>query len=302
MNRFYYRPCLLLAVFFCAFSLLSGCGEDKTSSTASVQFVTTIPPFQTILAPVVGPSSPAAPLLSAGASPHTYEPRPSDLRRLSNSQALFYGAESLDGWAAELPAPAHISLLSLLPDSSLRPLPTWEGSSTDPTARTDPHFWTDPLTVQALLPALTDTLCTLVPQNCPQYQANASVFKQQLSALDQKIRQQLQPYANTKVILAAPFFQYFMERYQLNLVGVIEPAPGKEASPRALQQLIHQAQKQKAQVIFTLPQLPSRAARVVSETANIPIYELDPLGGTSGQNSYEELLMYNVHIIQKALQ
>jgi zinc transport system substrate-binding protein len=122
-----------------------------------------------------------------------------------------------------------------------------------------------------------------------------------LDTLDARLQAVLEPVRDTPVFLAQPFFQYFLTRYGLRLVRVIEPIPGKEATPRLLQQLIEQAQTTHVAAIFTLPQLPSRAAEVVGETAALPIYQLDPLGGVEGREAYGDLLWYNARIIRDAL-
>jgi zinc transport system substrate-binding protein len=85
--------------------LVAACGGDEpASSDDRPRFVTTIPPFEMILRPVVEGRATVERLLDPGASPHTYDPTPSDLRAVSNATALVYGAEHLDGWAANLPA------------------------------------------------------------------------------------------------------------------------------------------------------------------------------------------------------
>lgn len=275
----------------CCALLLAACTAE-TPRLATPRYVTTIPPFGMIIAPLAEPHAAVDVLLAAGASPHTHDHRPSDVRAASGSTALFYGAPVLDGWAADIETVQSIALAPLVPESLRLALPGGE---------TDPHFWTDPLVVRALLPALADTLCALDDTGCTGYRARADAFAAQLDALDADLRAQLAPLAGRRVLLAEPFLLYFLRRYGLDAAGSIEPVPGAEPSPKALQRLIRQVEAEGIAAILTLPQLPARAARAVAEATGVPVVELDPLGGGPGRDTYDALLRYNARVLQEAL-
>lgn len=281
---------------------LVGCEED-TASTARdhPQFVTTIPPFAAILAPVVGERGSVMTLLAAGDSPHTYEPRPSDVQRVGEATALLYGAPHLDGWAADLPASRRIALLDMVPVGFRRPATANIHGEAATAGADDPHFWTDPLAVRALLPALVDTLCGLDARGCTAYEVNADSLAASLVDLDAKLRAQLDPVRDVPVMLAQPFFRYFMHQYGPEVVGVIEPQPANEPSPRAIQTLVERVRRTGVRAIFVQQQLPPRAAEAVAEGADIPVIALDPLGGADGRMSYHDLLLYNAEVIRDAL-
>jgi ABC-type Zn uptake system ZnuABC Zn-binding protein ZnuA len=240
-------------------------------------------------------------LLSAGDSPHTYEPRPSDVQQVGRATAFLYGASHLDEWAADLNAPRRIALLDLVPTGYQRPAMATIRADSAATGARDPHFWTDPLAVRALLPALADTLCALDADGCTTYTSNADSLAAALVDLDAELRAQLNPVRDTPVMLAQPFFQYFMHRYGPEVVGVVEPQPANEPSPRAIQALVERARRTNVQAIFVQQQLPPRAAEAVAEGAGIPIVALDPLGGTDGRMSYRDLILYNAQTIRDAL-
>ncbi len=280
--------------------------DDAADSPAQPQYVTTIHPFSAILTPVVGDAGRVTTLLDPADSPHTYEPRPSDLRRVSGSTALFFGAPHLDGWATDLQAPTRIELLGLLPPEHRK---TFEGAhGHDSSAATasaegkiDPHFWTDPLAVRALLPALADTLCHFDATGCTTYRANADSFATELTALNDQLEVQMRPLQPAPVLLSQPFFRYFLQRYGLELVGVVEPRPGQEPSPRTLQAVVQRAAAEDVRAILVQEQLPARAAQAVAEAAGLPLVRLDPIGGSAGRRTYAELLQYNASLVRDRL-
>ena len=279
--------------------------ETETTTGETPRFVTTIPPLAMILRPVVEGRGTVVRLLKPGASPHTYDPRPSDLRAVEGSAAVFYGAASLDAWATELPADRRMALLAALPPSARRAMPGGPdghgASASEPTAA-DPHFWTDPLTVQQVLPPLVDTLCAIDATGCSTYRANADTFAAQLGRLAGRLRLLLKPVRDAPVMLAQPFFRYFLLEYGPRLVDIIELQPAKEPSPRRIQALVGRARADSVQAIFTQNQLPPRSAEAVGEAADVPLHALDPLGGVEGRATYETLMLYNARHIVDALQ
>jgi zinc transport system substrate-binding protein len=283
-----------------AVALLAGCRSEEGAPVAPERphYVTTIYPFAAILAPVLEGRADVEHLLPSGASPHTHDLRPSEVRHATRSTAMIFGAPHLDAWAAEMDAPAHIVLLDLLPAAHRLMLPGLDGTATDDV---DPHFWTDPLAVRALLPALADTLCALDGGGCSRYQANADSFARALDRLDTELRQMLTSVESTRVMLGQPFFQYFLRRYGFDLVGVVEPVPGREATPRRLRALAETAREENVAVLFVQPQLPANAARAVAEAADLPVVGLDPLGSRA-TGSYADLLRANARTIREALQ
>ena len=268
-----------------------------------------------ILRPVVDGRATVTTLLSPGDSPHTHDLRPSDLRTVSGSRALFFGADALDGWAAQMPGAASIELLGLLPSDARLPFdltgsatPTGHHTTEEHAAGThthatdvDPHFWTDPTAVQALLPALTDTLCTLDAAGCSTYRANADSFATALAALDAHLQSTLAPVRHVPVLLAQPFFRYFLHRYGPTLTGVVSRSPAHDPSPRTVQARVRQAQADSVRVIFTQQAIAPRAAEAVAEAASLSLHALDPLGGTAGRTTYADLLRWNADRIRTVL-
>jgi ABC-type Zn uptake system ZnuABC Zn-binding protein ZnuA len=287
--------------------------DARADASPSVRFMATIPPVGMILRPVVEGRAQVDVLLGPGDSPHTYDPRPSDVQAVSGSLRLVHVHEHLDGWVTALPA-ERLTLAPMVPATRRQAMPSGRrdhesprgrsprddetqaegaGETGEATAMMDPHFWSDPLAVEAMLPALVDALCSADAEGCPTYQANADTFATDLQMLDSELATMLHPLADTKVALSQPFFQYFLARYGLRVIDIVEPLPAKELSPRQVSRQIETLQTDGARILFTQAQLPDRSARAVAEGAGIPILVLDPIGGVEGRSTYPDLLLYN---------
>jgi len=251
-----------------------------------------------ILAELVGDSTRVVTLVPQGASPHTYDLRPSGARAAQSSSAFFYVDEGVDGWAARVSAPKKFVVFDMLSES-LKIRATDDG---DAHGVFNPHFWTDPLTVLEILPRLVSALDEVDRSGRSAHALMRDRFSSDLARLHEEIETALRPFEGTEVVVFHPSWAYFLERYGIDAVAVIEPFPGKEPTPKYLKHVIDVARAKEVKLIITEPQSPPRPAEVVAEAAGLTIVELDPLGGTEGRTTYAEWLLDITYTLREALE
>ena len=298
---------LLIIVFFCVTLLGNGV------VLAQPHYMATIHPLTEILKKLTQGRAGVNRLLAPGISPHTFDPKPSDLKLLEGAAALFYVGGGLDKeWVDRLPALKKVEMLSLVPpayrlkmvehfhETTEQNFVDEKNGHVEHPSPTDPHFWTDPHLVREMLPGLVQILSSLDQDGRKIYEQNAAIFTEELEQLDRDLTEQLKPLSGRSFFLFHPSFQYFFKRYRLELAGVIEPFPGKEPSPKALYKIVQKIKQTGAPAVFTEPQLPRRPATVLAEAAGVEVFMVDPIGGTSGRMTYEQLLRFNADIFRKA--
>lgn len=299
------KPRLHVLLVFAA--LAAGCGAPQ--KPAGPHYVATINPLRAILAEVVGNRAEVKVLLAPGASPHTYEPRPSDALAAESALAVFYASEDVDAWAAKLPAKERIAMFSFVPEPAHLPYEETEHADegehdghhhdhgTD-----NGHFWSDPTVVKMILPDLVKRLSSLDPSGAQTYEQNAAKFAADLDKLNSEMKETFTGLSERPVFMFHPSWTYFMHRYNLAIAGMIEPSPGKEPTPKFIAELIDTAKAKNVRAVFTEPQLPRRPAEVIAEACKLPVYEIDPNGGVEGRRTYRDLIEYNAGMLKKALQ
>jgi zinc transport system substrate-binding protein len=271
------------------------------------EIITTIYPFKAIIQEITGDKIEVKSVLPAGADPHTYEMLPSDYQTIQQASIFFYGSESLDGWAAQIGARNKIEMIKLVPEEFLIEIKIRDLSDNnhnhneEESLGIDPHFWTDPLTVQAMLPNLTYEVINADPTNEEYYRNNARDFSIRLSELDKKLKEETAELKFRNVFTAHPFYSYFFERYNFFIAGSIEIVPGYQSTPKDIKQLMELVKKQNVKAIFTHKQHKDKPAKVLAESTGVNLFELDPIGGTAGRMTYEEIILHNSDIIKKAL-
>lgn len=283
--------------------VLAGCAA---APPAGVRYVTTINPLRAIVAEIAGDRAEVTALLAPGASPHTYEPRPSDAMAAESALAVFYAAEDIDAWAAKLPARERIAVFSLVPEAMRLPYDEAEHADEDghdfAHGAANGHFWSDPAVVKAVLPALVERLCALDPGGAGTYRANAARFAAELDALDSEMRAAFARLGDRPVFMFHPSWSYFMHRYGLAVAGMVEPFPGKEPTPKFLKALVDTAKARGVRAVFTEPQLPRRPAELIAAECGLRLFEIDPNGGVEGRRAYRALIEYNAGMLKQALE
>lgn len=317
MQRFSFSKAIFSLLMVAAVCLSIGCTQgnpkkDKDERTDEVYFVATIQPLYLILSELTEGRASVSLLLDPGASPHTYDPRPSDVRKVNNASALVYVDESLDGWVTRLPGGKRINVFSLLPHS-MRLHFDGDGHICSGDhhhhhhhhhhdSMDDAHFWTDPITVREILIPLAEQLGKVDPEGLSIYQANARVMFDTMSELHDEIGLILMPVMGRRCVLFHPSFNYMFERYGIEAAAVVEPSPGQEATPVWLRGILQTIKEEDVRAIFTEPQLSPRPAQLLAESSGVALHEIDPLGVRGNPATIGDFLRYNARILAGALE
>jgi len=264
------------------------------NNTNRAKITTTIFPFRLIIEKITGLGNTVHNLMPASASPHTFRLKPSDFRIVEQAGILFMGGKNLDIWANDLPFRKSINMLSLIPSDSLLYFKP-DGKVADP------HFWTDPLTVRALLPALRDSLIRFTSIDHQKIKSNTDNFSNDLLQLHNSISMQLKPFHGTVVVLSHPFFSYYLQRYGFEVAHIIEKHPGHHPGPRAVENIIRKLKLKNVRIILTHPSHSDDIAKLISETTDIPVCQLDPLGGHKQIQTYQDMIRYNTNKLTEFL-
>lgn len=264
------------------------------SATAELPVTVTLHPLALLAREVGGDDVAVQVLVPPGASPHTFEPRPSDVARLSEAALLVRSGGGDDAWASRLAAAAPQLPMLVLAEALEARMPEVPHT----------HAWLDPIAVRdALAPALAERLADIDPTRGPAHARRLTDFQARLSALHRELEARFAGAQGRSFVAFHGAWDAFAQRYGLRVAAEVEPSPGQEPSPRALAELVETARRLQVPAILVEPQLPSRVAEVLAREFGGTTVLADPLGDPDDpqRNSYEELLRFNAGAIQRAL-
>jgi len=165
----------------------------------------------------------------------------------------------------------------------------------------DPHFWMNPLAVDALLSPLVKQICSWEPKDCARLQGRAKEFSTQLIALDKEVQSLLTPVKGKAFLSSHDGFGYFVRRYQLEYLEPIEPLPGQEPSPKDIQRILKTASQKGVQTIFGETQLPVGPVEALAQATKTKVEILDQYGASAQIKNYADLILDNARKIRKGL-
>jgi zinc transport system substrate-binding protein len=235
-------------------------------------------------------------LVPPGASPHTYELLPSQLRSVSRARLLVLNGVGLEFWADRVIAAADNPNLLVVRTSE--GLSIMEGDPDEPGG--NPHVWLSPHCAMHQVRMIRDGLIKADPAGAAVYDANARSYLHQLSLLDEEIRKEVATFSSRRFIAFHAAWAYFARDYGLDEAGVIEERPGQEPSPEEIASIVKTVRAIQARAIFAEPQFSPKAAQAIAEETGTRVLFLNPLGSSSDYR-YLDMMRANLKVMGEAL-
>tara|TARA_B100002051_G_scaffold239639_1_gene243000 strand:- start:236 stop:1156 length:921 start_codon:yes stop_codon:yes gene_type:complete len=284
----------LLTLLLLNFTLVANSNEKK--------IITTIKPIHSILLNIV--DSDVELLLNNNSSPHDFKLKPSDMKKITDSDVLIYIDESIESFI-ERPVNAlgeDTKIIKILGNADLSLLPIREGGVWEEEdhgdhhehnhGAYDAHIWLGTKNVIKLTKFFVKELSKISPDKKNIYKANAKEFIKKVSKTNKDLSAKLDSVNNEPYIVFHDAYQYFEADYSLNSVGSISLNPDISPTPNRIQEIKSKIEKDNVVCLFREPQFPSRIVQTVIQETNAKEGELDPLGFdlTPGKNLYFELV------------
>ncbi len=231
-------------------------------------------------------------IVQPGSNPATYEPKPSQMTALTDSEIYFaIGVPFENAWLKKLSS-INPKMLIIHTDASITKRKMIgihhfnnEHKDTESavgyndslkTAGLDPHIWLSPPLVKKQAQIIADTLIKTDPSRKEVYEQNLSQFQYDLDKLDSEIRAIFHGRVKrTDFLVFHPSWGYFAEAYGLKQIPV--EIEGKEPGAKEMANLIKYAKKSGINAIFIQPQFPSKNAEVIAREINARVIIADPL-------------------------
>jgi ABC-type Zn uptake system ZnuABC Zn-binding protein ZnuA len=313
-------------------AVLSGCGGGNGVETDGRPVaVATIAPLGDLLRSVAGPEWAVRTVIPPGTSPHVFEPEPSDIRKLVGARIVVVAGAGYDDWMrrvlAACASDAHLhdaaASLGIGPNArSEKAVDPHEGPGHGPERGAgeeahsesegheghahgllgqDPHWWLSPVLAARSLGPIAEAFAAVDPAHGNDYRRRARETASAFLDLDRELAAMLAPLGGKRFVSAHRAWVYFADRYGLVEAASIEPVPGREPSPRELKALVVEGRRGGLGRLFTEPQFPPAAARVVAREARLSLTLVDPIGGVPGRESYPALMRFNAAAFRRGL-
>ena len=265
----------LVLVSMLVFSATACAPEAETNDRVGV--VVTILPQAEFVENVGGEKVRVTVMVPPGASPHTYEPTPSQMTALAKAEMY-----AKVGSGVEFELVWMDKLLATNPDMLVvdcsRGIELQEMVAEDEhehSEREDPHIWMSPANAQIMVRNICAGLIETDPENRRYYEQNRDNYLAQLAEIDREIIDSLAGVENRRFMVYHPAFGYFTREYGLTMISIEKE--GKEPTAAGLTHLIEQAKAHDIRVIFAEPQFDPKSAEVIAKAIGGRVVLIDAL-------------------------
>jgi zinc transport system substrate-binding protein len=259
----------------------------------------TIFPLYDIVKNVVGEEAEAVLILPPGASPHGFEPRPSQVAELAGAEVVFMIGHGLDDWAGEMALDAGAGELVkmdreiMLLEASHVHDEEGEEEHEEGEVLADPHYWLNVPNALLMSRMVKEVLTQKYPERAEIFEVNQNEYAKRLAKLDGEIRAQLAGVSNKNIVTFHDGWRYFAREYGLTVAEVFEEVAGEEPTAAQVAEFGRRVEAAGVRVIFSEPQLSGELLGGLAGDFGVLVWQLDPLGGVPERDSYEKLMRFN---------
>jgi zinc/manganese transport system substrate-binding protein len=244
--------------------------------------------------------------IKPGSDPHDFEPKPSDLKRVSEADIVLLSAKHMEGYIGKLQEASggrakFLEVGAQLPTLWLRAA----GADGKPTKEEDPHWWHSVENTQRAAKVVRDALAVLRPQQREAFQKNATVYLAELGELQKWARQRVAelPRDKRKLVTSHDALQYFAKEYGFTVYPVEGLTPSEQPASKQVAELLTTIKSQRVKAVFAEDTVnPKVLKQITAETGAVLGGQLWVDGlGMGGASTYVGMFKHNVNTIVEAL-
>ena len=291
----------------------------NSSANADIKVVASIKPIHSLASYLMDGVCKPDLIVDGYASPHGFAMKPSHAKMLQNADLIFWVGEDLESFL-EKPLNSiakKAEKIELIEIKGLNKLEFRERNIFDEHddhkehdehkehghkedkhddhqghahGEYDPHIWLDPLNAKVILNEMVEHLIENDSENASKYKNNLKKALKDIDKLNTEVKAELSK--STASIVFHDAYQYFEERYNVNILGAFtvntDVMPGAEQLAEIREIIKHD----KVTCVFSEPQFNPDIIKAVSKDMNIETGVVDPLGATlnPGKDLYFDLI------------
>lgn len=276
------------------------------AANKTLNVITSVSPITNIVKNIAGDKINLTGLVPEGVNSHTFEPVPSDIVKLSNADLVIINGLFLEDNMEKvvnesLKNKPDIQLLKLADGTINSTGWIFDFSFPKEQGHPNPHLWLNPVNAMKFANLTKDKLIEMDPNNTAYYTENAKKYLVLLKQLDEGIKTAVQsvPPENRKLVTYHDSWAYFAPRYNMTVIGAVQPSDFSEPSPLDIAKLIDQIKTEKVPAIFASEVFSNRITDQIAKEAGVNIVQTlsdDALPGnlTSPNHTYVGMMLDNM--------
>ncbi len=157
----------------------------------------------------------------------------------------------------------------------------------------DAHIWLSPANARVMAGVIARELGELDPANAVLYRTNADAFEQSLDAVEEEIREIIEPLRDRPFIVFHDAYHGFEHHFGIEAAGAVHVTPDLQPGAARVAEIRDAIAETGAVCVFAEPQFEPRLVATLIEGTGARTGTLDPIGSDlePGPEAYPQLLL-----------
>jgi zinc transport system substrate-binding protein len=296
---------------------------EGPEESGKISVVATIFPPYDFVREIAGDAAEVSMLLPPAAESHSFEPTPSDIIEIQNSDMFVYVGGESDEWVKDVLGSMDTSNMKIVTLMDCVEVveeeivegmedeeeeEAGEGEEGEEEPEYDEHVWTSPRNAKLIVEKLTEALREIDPANAEMYSGRAEAYSAELDALDLSFREVVDSASRRVIIFGDRFpFRYFADAYGLDYFAAFPGCSTEtECSAATVAFLIDKVREEGLPVVFHIELSNGKIAETISEETGARVLLLHAVHNISredflGGEGYLSLMRRNAENLREAL-
>ncbi|WP_087021376.1 metal ABC transporter substrate-binding protein [Thaumasiovibrio subtropicus] len=270
-------------------------------SAEKLKVVTTFTVLQDIVANVAGEHADVVSITKPGAEIHDYQPTPKDIVKVHDADLIVWNGLNLERWFEKFYT--HLpNVPSVTISEGVEPLSIHGGPYT---GKPNPHAWMSTSSAVIYVDNIQAALSKYDPDNAAAYAKNAADYKEQIVALDSRVKAALDaiPAQQRWLVTSEGAFSYLARDYNLQEAYLWPINADEQGTPQQVKSLILKIRDNKIPVVFSESTVSDKPAKQVARETGAHyggVLYVDSLSTAEGPvPTYLDLLTVTAETIAK---
>jgi ABC-type Zn uptake system ZnuABC Zn-binding protein ZnuA len=296
-----------------ASALLLATALAPCQAAAGVNIITSTEDLAALVREVGGDRVKVEAIARGYQDPHFVEAKPSFILKLHSAELLVVVGRELEiGWLPPLIQqsrnariqPGADGYLDASLTAKILEIPAGQITRAmgDVHPQGNPHYWLDPDNGRRIARTIQAKLAALSPGDAPYFAQRYADFDRRLAEAEKRWDAALGPYRGLKVVSYHRSWPNFVARFNLDVIGYVEPKPGIPPSPAHTLELQQEMKRLGVKLILVQPYFDLKTPQAIGRGTGAEVLVMAPsVGGVKEITDYIGLFDYDVNLLIAAI-
>lgn len=282
--------------------------SDSHKRSDKISIVTTNFPAYDFARAVAGNKADIKMLIKPGAEVHDFEPSPSDIIDIKNSDLFICNGGESDEWIEDNLI-GDTKVFKMMDAVELVEEEAVEGMESEAEeAEYDEHVWTSLRNAQKIIDRLTNTLSEISSENKAYFEQNAKKYNQRLASIDARFQEIISEAKRKTLVFGDRFpLRYFVEDYGLDYYAAFPGCSDQtEASNQTIAFLVDKVKSERIPVVLKIEMSSDAIARTITRETGVKYLTFNSVHTISAEDfssgkTYADIMEDNLEVLREAL-